>query len=70
MPHQRAALVRNDEIGGETTLSEKEKAMLDQWARLPEALQDRFLDRLQGAADALDAVAPLLAAAKDQRPEA
>lgn len=69
MPHQRAALVRNDEIGGET-LSEKEKAMLDQWARLPEALQDRFLDRLQGAADALDAVAPLLAAAQDQRPEA
>ena len=69
MPHQRAALVRNDEIGGET-LSEKEKAMLDQWARLPESLQDRFLDRLQGAADALDAVAPLLAAAQDQRPEA
>ena len=69
MPHQRAALVRNDEIGGET-LSEKEKAMLDQWARLPEALQDRFLDRLQGAADALDAVAPLLQAAQDQRPEA
>ena len=69
MPHQRAALVRNDEIGGET-LSEKEKAMLDQWARLPEALQDRFLDRLQGAADALEAVAPLLQAAQDQRPEA
>lgn len=51
-------------------MSEKEKAMLDQWARLPEALQDRFLDRLQGAADALDAVGPLLAAAQDQRPEA
>ena len=51
-------------------MSEKEKAMLDQWARLPEALQDRFLDRLQGAADALDAVAPLLQAAQEQRPEA
>lgn len=55
---------------GVRPLSEKEKAMLDQWARLPEALQDRFLDRLQGAADALDAVGPLLAAAQDQRPEA
>ena len=69
MPHQREALVRNDEIGGEI-LSEKEREILDKLAKLPPAMQDRFLDRLQGAADALDTMAPLLAAAAETRPEA
>lgn len=42
--------------GGEI-LSEKEKDMLERWAKLPPGLQDRFLDRLQGAADAVDVLA-------------
>lgn len=35
-------------------MSEKEKAMLEKLAALPEPLQDRFLDRIQGATMALD----------------
>lgn len=35
-------------------MSEKEKAMLEKLAALPAPLQDRFLDRIQGATMALD----------------
>ena len=39
-------------------MSEKEKAMLEKLAALPEPLQDRFLDRIQGATMALDMLKP------------
>ena len=35
-------------------MSEKEKTILSKMARLPEQLQDKFLDRLEGAAMAID----------------
>lgn len=35
-------------------MSEKEKAILSKMAKLPEPLQDKFLDRLEGAAMAID----------------
>lgn len=35
-------------------MSEKEKAILNKMAKLPEPLQDKFLDRLEGAAMAID----------------
>lgn len=41
-------------------MSEKEKAMLEKLAALPEPLQDRFLDRIQGATMALDMLKPPL----------
>lgn len=54
-------------------MSEKEKDMLERWAKLPPGLQDRFLDRLQGAADAVDmleAAKTAPSAANDSRPGA
>lgn len=35
-------------------MSEKEKVILSKMAKLPEPLQDKFLDRIEGAAMALD----------------
>lgn len=35
-------------------MSEKEKTILSKMAKLPEQLQDKFLDRLEGAAMAID----------------
>ena len=35
-------------------MSSKEKEILDKMAKLPEPLQDKFLDRLEGAAMALN----------------
>lgn len=38
-------------------MSEKQKQILDKFAKLPEPLQDKFLDRIQGATMALDVLA-------------
>ena len=35
-------------------MSEKDKTILSKMAKLPEPLQDKFLDRLEGAAMAID----------------
>ena len=35
-------------------MSDKEKQILDRTSQLPDKLQDRFLDKLQGAADAVE----------------
>jgi len=37
-------------------MSEKEKQILDKIAQLPAPLQDKFLDRLEGARLAIDAI--------------
>lgn len=37
-------------------MSEKEKQILDKIAKLPAPLQDKFLDRLEGARLAIDAI--------------
>lgn len=37
-------------------MSEKEKQLLDKIAKLPEPLQDKFLDRLEGARLAIDVI--------------
>ena len=38
-------------------MSEKEKDIVEKIAAMPKALQDKFLDQLQGAALAMDALA-------------
>ena len=40
-------------------MSEKEKQILDKIAQLPAPLQDKFLDRLEGARLAIDAIGTL-----------
>lgn len=43
-------------------MSEKEREILNRISTLPDKLQDRFLDKLQGAADAVE----ILAAQKEE----
>ena len=51
-------------------MSEKERELQKGIAKLPESLQDRFLDQVRGAALALDLLAVKSAAVPDsQRPE-
>lgn len=52
-------------------MSEKEKAMLEKIAALPDPIKEKFIDRLDGARIALDVLgaAQIQPAAQEQAPE-
>jgi len=52
-------------------MSEKEKAMLEKIAALPDPIKEKFIDRLDGARIALDVLgaAQIQQAAQDAQPE-
>ena len=52
-------------------MSEKEKAMLEKIAALPDPIKEKFIDRLDGARIALDVLgaAQIQQAAQEQAPE-
>ena len=47
-------------------MSEKQKEILDRLGKLPAPLQDKFLDRIQGATMAMDVLAPAGAEASEE----
>ncbi len=56
---------RGDNPGRGETMSEREKKMAEGLAKLPEALQEKFIEQITGAAMAVEVMRP-----KEEREEA